>query len=179
MRTTVGRRGFDGERALSLGGFILAGAFWLAMIGATRVLEGARSGWWFVGLMSLVLSLPALIFALYARKRWMLVSWGMGSAAVLALSTLPWHPRKAFLQDLESIAPGMPVAEAQARMARYVENAETPVDAKLDVPVPAFVPKERGSITYRWNVVDPRYNADLGVVDYANGRVVRTVFLPD
>lgn len=164
---------------LFVAAFLLGEAFWVYLANAARLLEDGRGLWWLAfGFVSLF-GAPALCFALLCRRRWAVATHGVLSAIVLALCVLPWHPRKAFLDDLGSLTPGMSLAEARSRMARHVENDEAHAAPALQVPVPSGRPIGLGTETYRWNTADPRYNADLGIVEFRDGKVVRATFAPD
>jgi hypothetical protein len=118
-----------------------------------------------------------------ARGRWAALA---GLLAAVILIYVPWHPRKVFVLDLDSVHRGMTVDEVEAVMGKYVKG----VGAKWVVPggvapSPDGYPEgdqrahASGRMTYRWCTTDSAYDADWGQVEFLDGKVVRVEFLPD
>lgn len=155
---------------LNITGFLVCLAGWIGYSVALDLLnaETAR-GWTFAIplVVNGILCLPALYFWRRAGKRGLGTLFGAAMIGLLILSATSWHPRKVFVRDLESLAPGMSVAQVKAKMVGY--RTDTPVSSNL----------QNGTATYLWDAPHGNYNADLGRVEFANGRVIRTTFLPD
>jgi hypothetical protein len=127
------------------------------------------------------LTAPALVLALLCRQGWMRAVYAGSVLLALGLFVTPWHPRKVFVRDLYSVRSGMTVDEVERVMGRYSRGP----GAKWGVPTPPAYPtgSERaamtGSMLYRWNETDGRYDSDWGKVSFERGKVVGVEFLPD
>lgn len=128
------------------------------------------------------------------------------SALVIAV---PWNQRKRFVTDLYSVRHGMSVDEVEALMVAYIRGAgarwddpespsrlvrglSDPQDSRRTTWPRATLDPYRepnhltgeaslqatGAVIYRWSS-DVNYNADWGLVEFVNGKVVRVEFLPD
>jgi hypothetical protein len=86
------------------------------------------------------------------------------NALIVGLFLIPWTTRKPFLRQLYSIKPGMSVDEVKKIMAGVVEET-------YDGP--------GRSLCFRHSIHDWRFNADIGVVTFHEGKVVDVQFLPD
>jgi hypothetical protein len=126
-------------------------------------------------------SIPAAAIALVVRKRWMLAALGVTAAVVAAMLLTAWHPRKAFVRDLESLRPGATVDDVERVMGRYEKGvgAKWGEAAAPDYPEGAERAHATGTMYYRWNSTDGAYDSDWGRVDFEDGRVTKTEFLPD
>lgn len=105
---------------------------------------------------------------------------GAGLATTLALYFVPWTTRKPFLETLDSIRPGMPVAEVLTRMRGYKlgtgwPNPGGPPEVTTPERARALT---RGRLFFRHSD-EPAFNADWGIVDVRDGRVVSVEFSPD
>ena len=128
-----------------------------------------------------VAALPAVAIALGGRRRWMFGLLGVAAAAVVALVITPWHPRKAFVHDLESVRPGMTIDEVEHRMGRYLKGAGAKWGQSVAPAYPEGEARTHAAFTmyYRWNATDGAYDSDWGRVDFEGGRVKDVEFLPD
>lgn len=140
-------------------------AGWFAVANAANVFRDERRLWGLAFGISLVLSIPAFVLAFRSGPRWTKTAYLVASAVALGLSIAPWHPRKRFLDAFDGLRPGMTSAEVRSRMADYAaRDASLPFD---------------GSFAFRWDRPGGAFDADLGVVRFARGRVAETTFLPD
>lgn len=130
--------------------------------------------------VELVLAMPAspLVYLAYAafaalmqfylidsvRRRVRLVQLALLTVGLLVLHYVPWTSRKVFLADFNRIEPGMTIEEAHSLVAPHSRNA--------DLQTGDIV---RGYTHSR----HPRFDADIGVVYFSNGRVREARFLWD
>lgn len=155
-----------------------------------------------------VFGLPALTGAALSRRRWAKIACAVAWIAVIVLVLTPWHPRKRFVRDLDSVRPGMTVDEVEAILGKYVKGSGWAVPAGPPPPVrgpddpvdedaarraseaqaayesPAYPAGDArahatGTMTYRWCTTGAAFNADWGQVTFEDGRVVQVEFLPD
>jgi len=89
--------------------------------------------------------------------------------------------RQVFIHDLTSLRIGMSVDEVEHVMGRYIKGAGPKWGMVTEATYPHGKERMRanGTMTYRWNASDGRYDSDWGQVTFENGRVVKTEFLPD
>lgn len=156
----------------------------------------------------LLAGVPALVLAGLCRRRSMIVACGAAWMVAIALVLTPWSPRKRFIRDLYSVTPGMTVDEVDAIMGGYIKGsgwavpagpppvvqgrdeppdedaARRAAEAQAAYAPPAYPEgddraRATGTMTYRWNDHDARYDADWGQVTFEGGRVVVVEFLPD
>jgi len=129
------------------------------------------------------LTFPALVVVGLDKRRWMKATYFAVAGVVLLLVIVPWHPRKRFVSDLNSVTPGMTIDQVESVMGGYMKG----VGKKWivpDGPAPSEHPPadERpqvtGTMTYRWSD-DGNYDSDWAQVTFENGRVVSVEFLPD
>ena len=158
---------------------VLAGFVWLGII--LDVFAGRSSLLTPLPALILFFSLPLWAIARASRRRWMIWANSICLLMLLILIATPWHPRKRFVRDLESIAVGATVNEVETIMGSYLKGR----GAKwLQTQAPSYPEGTRrtaatGTMTYRWNDSDGRYDSDWGLVTFENGRVKRTEFAPD
>lgn len=136
------------------------------------------------------------------------VSWGALLLCVTVI-LVPWTDRKRFVNDVFSVRPGMSIDDVEAVMAGYMKGAggqwhlpegpdpvvrgpEDPEDAAETETARALFDSYRepqypagqarrhftGSVVYRWSNHSGA-NADWGLVQFADGKVVKVQFLPD
>lgn len=103
------------------------------------------------------------------------------SLALLLLAYQPWTPRAKFVRTLYSIQPGMTEQEVRERMGPYTRYRGGPktVGNPLVMDEPEWPSSFSGSLYFRWNETDSRYDFDLGEVVFEDGLVVSRRFLPD
>jgi hypothetical protein len=94
------------------------------------------------------------------------------NALILALYWIPWSSRKPFVRHLDSIRPGMTVAEVNRIMAGYRMGTGIPLPGSAQ----EFRPS--GAIVFRHSD-EAMFNADWGVVTFRDGKVVDVRFDPD
>ena len=135
--------------------------------------EAAGAEWLVTISLALYVLWSAPLVLLY-RRRWKSIGFAI---LVTALAVGIWipSPRKAFVNDLLSVRPGMTVEQVMGKMAKYRGGD------KFDLYVaPNEVPANATGHWYvGWNNDDGRYDADLGDIEFENGRVVNVEFLPD
>lgn len=139
--------------------------------------------------------IAAVLYLVVRTKQHLLLT----SVYLLLLGTIwliPWSPRKPFLRKLDSIQTGMSVEEVRSVMKGYVEGTGWPANPFATNSESRLVAIGTGqtfqtgtsqtgemeiknSIVFRHTIHDGRYNADFGVVEFRNRRVVSTSFLPD
>ena len=99
---------------------------------------------------------------------------GLICVSIAAFYIVPWTSRKPFLHSLFSIKSGTTVADVRRKMAGCMVDAwanMTPPDATRGLTY-------SGSLIFRHSK-ESRFNADLGVVTFRDGKVVSVEFLPD
>lgn len=84
--------------------------------------------------------------------------------ALLVLHLVPWTSRKVFLAEFDRVETGMSVERVHSILAPVSISPERQTDLT-----------ERG---YRHSDA-PRFDSDIGVVRFTDGRVTATQFLPD
>ena len=86
-----------------------------------------------------------------------------------------------FVRDLESLRPGMSLDEVKTAMAPYMigPGEKWGRSAVMEEQVLSMGRAAAGTLTFRWNADDPRYDSDWGVVTLEAGRVVRVEFIGD
>ena len=126
------------------------------------------ASWYLVGLVLVWTSAGVAALSAGRAPRWRFPAWSALVASLLLaiLCLVPWTSRKQFLRHLDRVEPGMTREKARQVMLPY-----RPVGA--DGPSTADT-----SDSYRHSQ-HPRYNADIGLVSYRDGRVSEVVFLPD
>ena len=158
--------------------FLVAVAGWLWFAGALDVFVGTGLNWWIAGFL-LVMSLVLTPFVALHFARWKLVVYGLALVLYLVMALMPWHPRKAFIYKLNSIQVGMTIDEVEQIMDGYMLG----YGRGMDRVVPEYPEKEErktatGNMVYRWST-SSAYNADWGIVNFEDGKVISTEFLPD
>lgn len=95
------------------------------------------------------------------------------SFAMVALYYAPTTSRKPFLRDLNRVHVDMTVPEVEAIMGKYIKG--------YDVEAAEFyIPDEDGNIRAGYRHSDSStFDADIGVVNFKDGKVVSIEFLPD
>jgi hypothetical protein len=83
---------------------------------------------------------------------------------LVLLHLVPWNSRKVFLAEFNRIQPGMTIDQAHATLAAHAIEPDRQTDETV-----------RGYKHSR----SPRFDSDIGMVYFANGRVTKTEFLPD
>jgi len=161
--------------------FALAGFVAFAAVLDVFAPQSHGRGLWIKAAFLGVAALPAVALALGGRRRWMFGLLGVAAAAVAALVSTPWHPRKAFVHDLESVRPGMTVEQVEQRMGRYMKGVGTKWGEQAVPAYPEGEARKHATFTmyYRWNATDGAYDSDWGRVDFEAGRVKDVEFLPD
>jgi hypothetical protein len=97
---------------------------------------------------------------------------GLVYCLIAALYFIPWSSQKYFLRRLYSIQPGMTEEDARKRMAGYMQG-------QIGSP-PGTVQSELiGNALFFRHSNDGAYNADVGVVEFKDGKVVKVEFHPD
>jgi len=137
--------------------------------GAIRVSAG------FVAVTIALASLPTLLGLLFFRTPWSGRGLFAAAAIVGALLFVPWHPRKRFVNAMDSIRIGMTVEEVERVMGAY----ERRVDSTSPYTFPDRTydgPADR-QISFGSTVAG--YDADIAEVTFLNGRVVYVEFQPD
>lgn len=125
--------------------------------------------------------LPLVITAVALRRRWMIAVALLSVLLVGALSLSCWHPRKAFVRDVQSVEVGMTVDEVEGILGGYLKGP----GAKFLQPTPPEYPagerrtRATGVMIYRWNDTDGAYDADWGLVKFVDGRVTHRELLAD
>jgi hypothetical protein len=96
-------------------------------------------------------------------------------ALLAGLYLIPWTPRKPFVGALESVRSGMTLVEVRRTMAGSLEGTSTRWERTGDAGHATVV---QGPVYFRHSD-DPSFNADIGAVYFANGRVTHVEFSPD
>ncbi len=150
----------------------------------------ARQFLWY-GAVWTVVQLPFLLYRASVRKSCViLLFWGV----LVVLFLVPWNSRKSFLRDFDKVHVGMSEAEVRVLIGKYIEGTGwaaqprdrrsstlTEVSTGITLETVATSTGELGfrdALVYRHSDTGS-FNADWGVVHFANGRVVAKEFMPD
>ena len=95
------------------------------------------------------------------------------SFAMVALYYAPTTSRKPFLRDLNRVHLSMTVPEVEAIMGKYIKGYDVDV-------AEFFTPDEDGNISLAYRPCSwVLFDADIGVVNFKDGKVESIEFLPD
>ena len=94
---------------------------------------------------------------------------------IAGLYLIPWTPRKPFVRALGSVRSGMTLADVRRMMAGYLESSRTGWRITGDAIQEPVI----GRVVYFRHSEEPEFNADIGSVYFANGRVTHVGFSPD
>lgn len=125
-------------------------------------------GRWYVPGVAVLWAAVALAVIVAGRNRWrpLVLVGAVTTLLVIVLLLVPWTSRKRFVRHLNQVEPGMTRQEAREVMLPY-----HPVGTGEATPDSAD--------SYRHDQQKARYNSDVGLVYFEEGRVVRVAFLPD
>jgi hypothetical protein len=118
------------------------------------------------GIMALLVI--STVAALADRQTWRRAALvgAAGSLLLVLLFLVPWTSRKSFLRHLHRVETGMTRREAREVMLPYRPVGEGEVTADT-------------ADSYRHETQNPRYNSDVGLIEFEDGRVAEVKFLPD
>ncbi len=115
-------------------------------------------------------TLALIVIAIRRFKLWKAVIYLLLLVSVYFVWTDPYNPRSPFLADLNSIKPGMTVAQVEGMMKSYrAWGGESRGATRV------IVYTHRNLSGWRQN----SYGGDLGSVVFKNGEVARVEFSPD
>jgi hypothetical protein len=118
-----------------------------------------------VAVLSATVGLALLVTGQRAQRP--LASIGaVGSFLLVVLFLVPWTSRKEFLRHLHRVETGMTRREAREVMLPYRPVGEGEVTADT-------------ADSYRHETQNPRYDSDVGLIEFEDGRVAEVKFLPD
>ena len=119
--------------------------------------------------------------------------YGVFVASLVVLYAVPWNSRKVFLRDLDRVRPGMTVEDVESIMGSYMKgtgwpagpaaSSDTLTEVGTDITLKTSVSRSGqleidDSIVYRHSN-DDAFNSDWGIVQFNDGKVVQTTFMPD
>ncbi len=152
---------------------------------------------------------PAVLLTYLAGRRWVRRVHAAAWVAVVVMVFVPWHPRKRFVRDLDSLRVGMTVDEVETVMGRYVKgrgpqwqlpagpgprvlgpgevrpaDEQAALDAAVRAAYDAYEEPEYPGGDERAHATGTMTyrwcdNSDWGQVEFRDGRVVHVEFLPD
>jgi hypothetical protein len=146
-------------------------------------------------LYALLWTVVLLPFLLYRASKRKTAIYFLFLAALLVLYAVPWNSRKVFLKDFARVREGMTMPEVEAIMGKYMKGTGWPAPpSATSTPKPLTevgsgttlmtTVSSEGELTIQDGIVyrhsdDGAFNADFGVVQFKDGKVVSTEFMPD
>ena len=108
----------------------------------------------------------------------------LGALILLLVTLLPFlfppEGQTIFRERLSTIRAGMTVDEVEKIMGQYSKGLGKGVPGGVEeYPTGESRLTATGTMYYRWNTSDGRYDWDLGEVTFKDGKVTTVEFLPD
>ncbi len=110
-------------------------------------------------------ALPALLLLWRAPWHTKLALIASFLLLILVVRNLEWNTRKPFLRGLDTVQVGMTPAQVDATMQGFMRG-------------PAEGISEHGTVVYR-HTDEGWGNADIGLITFGDGQVVKVEYLPD
>jgi hypothetical protein len=120
---------------------------------------------WITAGFAAFFGVPALVLLWNQPPRVKLALISTFLLLILVTRTIDWNSRKPFLRALDSVQPGMTAAQVDAAMGTFMRFPRVGVT-------------EQGSVGYR-HTEEGWGNADIGLVTFDGGRVVKVEYFPD
>ncbi len=117
------------------------------------------------GAFAAFFALPALLLLWRAPRRVKLAFISTFLLLILVVRNFEWNSRKPFLRALDAVQTGMTVEQVDATMRGFVRGPQTGIS-------------EYGTVGFR-HTDDGWGNADIGLVTFGDGRVVKVEYLGD
>lgn len=117
------------------------------------------------GMFAGFFALPALLLVWRSPWRVKLALVGTFLLLILVVRNAEWNSRKPFLRTLGQVQTGMTTEQVDATMRDFVRGPQAGVS-------------EYGTVSFR-HTDEGWGNADIGLVTFAEGRVVGVEYLPD
>jgi len=120
---------------------------------------------WVTALFAAFFAVPALVLLWRSPLRVKLALVSTFLLLILVVRNVEWNSRKLFLDSLGHLQAGMTLAQVDAVMRGFVRGPQAGIS-------------DYGTVGYR-HTDEGWGNADVGLVTFADGQVVKVEYLPD